>query len=482
MTKVLFNDECKAKLIEGVNLVTDAVQVTYGPNASNVCIKTPSSVKITKDGATTCKAVTHDDPYVQMGIDLVRDISVKTASNVGDGSSTVCILTRAIVEKFKNYKNPIQLKEELQRECSIVKKELDKFKIVSTTTEDFKKVATLAANGDTTIGGVIATAFEKAGKEGIVQFTESEDVNDRVEVSDGFRIDSGYASPYFVNTPKGECILEDVLVHISDTKMEEVKEVTAIAEKALSMKKSLLLIAPGFDSEITVFLSSNLNLLKSCTVLSPNYRSYRTTLIDDIRALLGESSSCKKVTISRDHTTFTGYDSNEDLVNSKVENLREILKENSLSEIEMDFHKKRLANFTASIATIYVGGFSKVERGERYDRFEDAILATRAAIESGLLPGGGVALYEAAHNPAIKFLFDVLVTPFFLLNKENYRCDTPIKTWEGKNLKTGDIGNLYDMGIVEPYLVVVSALENAVSMGGSILTCECAILNNEIYE
>jgi chaperonin GroEL len=210
-----------------------------------------------------------------------------------------------------------------------------------------------------------------------VQFTESEEVNDRVEVSEGFRIDSGYASPYFVNTPKGECVLEDVLVHISDTKMEEVKEVTAIAEKALKMKKALLLIAPGFDSEITIFLSSNLNILKSCTVLSPNYRTYRTTLIEDVRALLGDSSMCKKVTISRDHTTFTGYDSNEELVNSKVENLREILKENSLSEIEMDFHKKRLANFTASIATIYVGGFSEVERGERYDRFEDAILDLR---------------------------------------------------------------------------------------------------------
>ena len=208
-----------------------------------------------------------------------------------------------------------------------------------------------------------------------------------------------------------------------------------------------------------------------------------TKIDEEMGGLIYEAIGAgKKVTISRDHTTFTGYDSNEDLVNSKVENLREILKENSLSEIEMDFHKKRLANFTASIATIYVGGFSKVERGERYDRFEDAILATRAAIESGLLPGGGVALYEAAHNPEIKFLFDVLVTPFFLLNKENYRCDTPIKTWEGKNLKTGDIGNLYDMGIVEPYLVVVSALENAVSMGGSILTCECAILNNEVYE
>ena len=481
MTKVLFNGDCKAKLIEGVNLVTDAVQVTYGPNASNVCIKTPSSVKITKDGATTCRAVSHVDEYVQMGIDLVKDISVKTASSVGDGSSTVCILTRAIVETFKNYLNPIQLKNELQKECSIVKDFLNSIKITSTTVEDFKKVATLAANGDTAIGSIIAEAFEKAGKEGLVQFTESEDVNDRVEVSEGFRIDSGYASPYFVNTPKGECVLEDVLVHISDTKMEEVKEVTAIAEKALSMKKSLLLIAPGFDSEITIFLSSNLNLLKSCTVLSPNYKTYRTTLINDVKALLGDSSMCKKVTISRNHTTFTGYDSNEELVNSKVENLREILKENSLSEIEMDFHKKRLANFTASIATIYVGGFSQVERGERYDRFEDAILATRAAIDSGLLPGGGVALYEASRLPGLKFLPSILKTPFSLLNKTDYRVD-PIKTWEGKNLKTGELGNLYDMGIVEPYLVVVSALENAVSMGGSILTCECAILNNEIYE
>jgi chaperonin GroEL len=247
------------------------------------------------------------------------------------------------------------------------------------------------------------------------------------------------------------------------------------------MKKSLLLIAPGFDSEITIFLSSNLNVLKSCTVISPNYRSYRTTLVEDVKALLGESSICKKVVMTRDHTTFTGYESNVELVNSRVENLREILKENSLSEIEMDFHKKRLANFTASIATIYIGGFSEVERGERYDRFEDAILATRAAIKSGLLPGGGVALYEASSITGLKFLPKVLKTPYFLLNSSDYR-DASIKIWEGKNLKTGEIGDLYDMGIVEPYLVVLSALENAVSMGGSILTCECAILNNVIYE
>lgn len=482
MEKVLFNDECKAKLIQGVNLVTDAVEITYGPNASNVCIKNPSSVKVTKDGATTCRAVSHNDPYVQMGIDLVRNISVKTASEVGDGSSTVCILTRAIVEKFKDYQNPIALKEELQKECSIIVKHLKQWRKISTTKEDLVKVATLAANGDTVIGNLIAEAYDKVGKEGIVQFTESEEVKDRIEISEGFRIDSGYASPYFINNAKGECVLENVYVHISDTKMEELKEVIAIAEKAMQNKKSLLLIAPGFDSEITIFLSSNLNLLKSCTVISPNYRTYRTKLVEDIKDLLGESSCCKKVTINKNTTTFSGYTSYTDKIESKVKELREILKEGTMSQLELDFHRKRLANFTAAIATIYVGGYSEVERGERYDRFEDAILATKASLTEGLLPGGGNALHEASQIHGLKYLPSILNVPYKILHGDSYVSPEIKKIWEGKDLKTHQYGDLYELGVVEPFLMVKTVLENAVTTGSIILTCKCAILNNEEYE
>ena len=211
-------------------------------------------------------------------------------------------------------------------------------------------------------------AFNRVGKDGLVQFVESEDVNDVVEYTEGFRIESGFSSPYFVNTFKGTCELEDVMIYISDTKMSEVKKVQEIAGRALVANKSLLLIAPDFDSEIIIFLSRNLydkegnDKLKSCTVKSPDTRSYREMIMEDIKVLLGDDLHCDKVIITQDNTTFIGYNSNKDKLESRVKSIRETINECALSEYEMEFHKKRLANFTSGIATIHVGGYSQVEK------------------------------------------------------------------------------------------------------------------------
>ena len=478
---VKFGDKGREKVIQGVNLIADAVEKTFGPNGKNVCIKYPNGVKITKDGATVASAVNDGDPYVSMGIEIMRDISVKTAETIGDGSTTSLVLSRALVNKYKDHENPIELSRQLNEDCQNVINWLKQYKKEVTTKEDLLKVATLSANNDPALGSLVAEAFNKVGKEGLVQFIESEDVTDRVEYTEGFRIESGFSSPYFVNTFKGTCELENVMVYISDTKMSEAKKVQELAGRALVANKSLLLIAPDFDSEIIIFLSRNLydkegnDKLKSCTVKSPDTRSFRDTLMEDVKILIGEDMHCDKVIITQDNTTFIGYNSDKDKLNARIESIRGIINENSLPEMEMEFHRKRLANFTSGIATIFVGGYSQVEIKEKRDRVEDAVMATRAAMLSGILPGSG-SIWRVPKKVA-GGLYDVLQIPFSLLsNGEPLNIDNTF--WNGWNFKTKHYGNLYEMGIIEPFSVTENCLLNAVSTASLILTCDCLILKN----
>ena len=459
---VKFGKDCREKLIEGVNLTADAVEVTFGPEGRNSIIAIGPDVKITKDGYHTAMMINDRDPYVTMGIKLVQDTCKKTAKDAGDGSSTTAILMREIVNSYKDTENPIRvargLKEWTGKALDYIKNNLTK---PVTTKEEIFNVASLSANNDPIIGELIAEAFNKVGKDGIVTFEESEDVKDRIDYSEGFRIENGYSSPYFINSAKGICELEDVRVFISETKMDEVKPVIAMAEQAVKDKKSLLLIAPEFDSEILVFLSSNLNLLKSCTVISPAHRNYRNILIEDMRALLGSSMECKKVIITKDTTTFLGCESDKEKVDNIVKEVRATIEAGKLNDFDLNFHKKRLANFTAGIATIYVGGYSQVEVRERYDRIEDAVCATQAAMEEGIVTGGGITLLKASENlfelcdeTQSKFL-DILKTPNRLLGVSNV-----------------------DETVIEPFLVTKISLENAVSTASMILTADVAIIGN----
>lgn len=461
---VKFGSDCREKIIAGVNLCADAVAVTYGPAGKNALIKTAEGIKITKDGYHTAMMVNDPDPYISMGIEVIQNICKKTAKDIGDGSSTSAILARELINKYKDTTDPIQTSRKLQQYVSEVIEELRLNKKEAVGIDDLTKVATVSANNDIVIGKLVAETFDKVGKDGIVTFEESEDVKDRVDYSEGFRIDNGYSSPYFINTPKGNCELENVMVYISDTKMDEVNRVVELADNAVRSKKSLLLIAPEFDSEILVFLSQNLELLKSCTVISPNHRNFREIMLQDMRVLLGSTSCCKKVIITKNNTTFLGCNSDVDKVKERVQNIRELLLEGTLNEYDLSFHKKRLANFTSGIATIYVGGYSQVEMKERYDRVEDAVYATQAAMTDGVLPGGGKALAEVfdMRNMDIDFadFLDLLKAPQRILKTEN---------------KTSE--DMYNSGVIEPFLVVKTVLENAVSTASLVLTADVAILN-----
>lgn len=461
---VKFAEEARKKIIEGVNLIVDAIQVSFGPNGYQVAIK-DSGVKITKDGATIATAVNHPDPYIQIGIDLIREISRKTAEDVGDGSSTVTILAREIIEQFKFCEDPINTFRVLQNYVDEVLTWLNSKKIEISSEDDLIKVATLSANNDQQIGKIIAEAFYKVGKNGMVTFEESEDISDHIEYTEGFRIDTGYSSPYFVNTPKGTCELENVYVHVSDTKMEEVKEVIALADKAMTMHKSLLLIAPDFESEIYIFLKANLDLLKSCTIIAPNFRNYRQTMMDDIRDVIGDSLTCQKVICDSKHTTFIGCDSNKTKIASKLEFLNKTIEEETVNPFDLEFAKKRRANFTSGIATIKVGGWTQTEIKSKMDLYEDAINSTHQALLGGILPGGGIALAEVTKQ----FVIPEVISSFFnVLLKPSQILHTDSETWS----------SMLNKGIIEPFNTCKTTLENSVSIAGQILSCNCAIINN----
>lgn len=486
---VKFGKDCRDKIIEGINLAANAVACTFGPNGKNAIVRDNSGLLITKDGYHTAMCVNDPDPYVSMGIDIIQDICKKTAYDVGDGTSSSAILAAKLINTFKDYENPIAVMRELKEKVAQVIDSIEGTAIPCETKNNFFKVAKVSANGDEDIAMLVADAFDQVGKDGIVMFEESEAVKDTVEYSQGFRIESGYASPYYINTGKKTCELENVLVYISDTKIEEVKMVLELAKKARDNKQSLLLIAPEYDSEIHVFLNQNKSQLQSCAVYSPNRGVYRQMMLDDLKEIFNTTKIIKKVIVTNKTTTFVDeFDISEDT----LAKTREFLANPQLPELDRKFHEKRLANFTGKLATIYVGGFSKLEMKERFDRIEDAVCAVRAAREGGMVIGGGLALYNAvtpveSDNESFEFdddgntvkqfsedFISVMQYPSQLLGTQD---DYQIYTQCGRHPNKFIGASLMNQGVYEPFLVVKTVLENAISTAALVLTTDVAILN-----
>jgi len=483
MTNILFNDDAKNSLIEGVNLIGNAVKTTFGPNGKNVIIKGTSGLYITKDGATVAKYVASDNPFIDSGVELIKGIATKTATDVGDGTTTASIIAQALVNSLKDCKdNPITVARVLDLEVKEVVSYLEKNKKTIDNLEDLIKVATVSTNNDEELGKLVAETYFKVTKDGVVNVEDSQDVNNSVSFSQGTKVESGYLSPFFINSPKGICELENTYVAIFRSPLNDVKEITPACEKAIKLKKSLLIIAPKIDSTIvrTLVINKDSGNLKSCCIPCPGHGIYRDNLLNDIENILGEDMFCDKVIVSKDTTTIIGGRSNQEAIDLEIENLKETVSSKTLSEFEINFAKKRLANYIGGIATIHVGGYSQVEIQEKKDRLDDAICAVKAAMSEGILPGGGIALYNASSISTLKYLKQVLVTPFNLLLASS-EINKPLvwgTHWSGVNFKTQQVGDMYEMGIVDPFLVTKIALENAVSVASLILTNGCAIITN----
>jgi chaperonin GroEL len=486
MENILFNENAQSALIKGVNLIGEAVSTTFGPNGRNVIIKGSSNIYITKDGATVARYVEDNNPFVNAGIDLIKGIATKTATDVGDGTTTATILAQSLINSLKGKKeNPITISRELEKEVKTVIEYLEKNKKTITSVEDLIKVATISTNNDVELGKLIAETYFKVTKDGVVNVEDSQDANNSVVFSQGIKLETGYNSPYFINTNKNTCELENVIVGIFRIPLTEIKEIDEICGKAIRDKKSLLLIAPKIDSTIlrTLIQNNSSGNLKSCYIPSPGHGIYRETLLCDIENIMGETMLCDKVIVSKDNTILIGTNNkNQEIIDANVDNIKKTIS-NSNVEFDINFNRKRLANYIGGIATIFVGGFSQIEIQEKKDRIEDALCAVKAAMNEGILPGGGMALLRASLKLELKYLTEILKKPNQLLqigvdiSEENSWLDLS-NFWEGINLKTSEKGNMYEMGIVDPFLVTKIALENAVSVASLILTNGCAIITN----
>jgi len=483
MNKVLFNDDAKNALIDGVNLIGRAVATTFGPNGKNVIIQGNSGIYITKDGATAARFMKNDDPAINAGVELIKKIATKTATDVGDGTTTATILATELINNLQNNKeNPIKVNKILNKEVEKVVEYLSENKKVISELNDLIKVATISTNNDEILGRLVAETYYNVTKDGIINVCESQDIKDSVVYSKGIKLESGFTSAHFVNTQKGTCELNNVLVGIFRTPINELKEITDICEKAIKEKLALLIIAPKIDSSIlrTLLLNNASGNLYSCCVSSPNHGVFRETMLSDVENILGDTMICEKIIVSKDTSFIVGGTPNKYIIDNKINEIKNTLELKAVSDFELEFARKRLANYVGGIATILVGGYSDVEIKEKKDRLDDAVCSVKAAMSDGILPGGGVALARACANLELVYLKDVLLKPIYLLNETSEGLldfNNDDNFWIGKDFKTNKKGNMYDMGIVDPFLVTKIALENAISVASLILTNGCTIIN-----
>ena len=396
---------------------------------------------------------------------------------VTHNTTSATVLAKSIVNGLKN--NPdhsITINRILQEDVKKVLDLLEKQKISIESKEDLIKVATMSVNGDTELGELIGATYHTVGKDGVVLVEESSETDTSVDITNGVKFEGGYHSPYFINNLKNECVLENVSVVCYEKKITTMKDIEKDCIEAINNNKALLIIAPHVESSVMMTLLRNRDAgkLQSCCVKTPGQGIFRTMLLEDIKAIKNVS----KIIAGREEVVIIG-EIEEKVKEIEIEKIRKILSNKDLSEFEIKFHKRRLANYLGGIATIFIGGYSSIEIKEKKDRVDDAIAAVKAAYDGGVLPGGGISLFKASNTLDLLYLKTILQEPIKVLSKNANTDieDIPSDFWMGKNFRTGVVGNMYEMGIIDPYLVTKISLENAVNAASLVLTSGCSIIS-----
>ena len=522
--EILFNIEARDQLKKGVDALANAVKVTLGPKGRNVIIeKKFGAPHITKDGVTVAKEIELTDAYQNTGAQLVKEVASKTGDDAGDGTTTATVLAQAIVnEGLKNVTagaSPMDIKRGIDK---AVAKVVEAIKAQSETVGDdydkIEQVATISANNDPVIGKLIADAMRKVSKDGVITIEEAKGTETTIEVVEGMQFDRGYLSPYFVtNTEKMECEMEKPYILIYDKKISNLKDFLPILEPAVQTGRPLLVIAEDVDSEaLTTLVVNRLrSQLKICAVKAPGFGDRRKEMLEDIAILTGgiviseekgltlEQATLEmlgtadKVTVSKDNTTIVNGAGNKEAI---VERCNQIKAQIVATKSDYDREKlqERLAKMSGGVAVLYVGAASEVEMKEKKDRVDDALRATRAAIEEGIIPGGGVGYIRAidslegmkGDNPdettGVEIIKRAIEEPLrqIVANAGKEGAVVVAKVREAK----GDFGynarmdiyeNLYAAGVVDPAKVARVALENAASIAGMFLTTECVIVEKK---
>ena len=526
MSKIIkFGPEGREKLVKGIDTLADAVVSTLGPNGRNVVIeKEHGQVQSTKDGVTVAKHISLKDPIENLGVNLVRDASIKTADNAGDGTTTSTLLAREMIKgglsHLNNGANAVEIKREIDRSVEKVIKVLKNDISEDISSEgQLKQVATVSANNDEEIGKLISTALEKVGDEGIVHIEESKSGETYLETVEGMQFDRGFKSPYFVtdnNTMTST--LSDVSVLVADHKFTNVKELLPILEGVAKQAKSLLIIAEEIDHEAlaTLIVNKQRGTLNVCAVKAPDFGDRRKLILEDIAIMTGgvvfDKSKGMKLdkfswdwfgeartaTIGKDKTTIIDGKGDEEAINKRIEELAHQV-EGSESEFEREQLQSRLAKMCGGVSIIHVGGRNETEMNEKKDRVDDALHATKAAIEEGIVPGGGTALLYAREvlpfstkcedNIGADIVYNACGKPFeqILINAGHESVEAQMigkyelvknkDNWKGYNIKKRTIVNMKKEGIIDPTKVTRVALENAAAVAGTVLLTECIVVN-----
>ncbi|RXR23892.1 MULTISPECIES: chaperonin GroEL [Flavobacterium] len=518
---IKFDIEARDGLKRGVDALANAVKVTLGPKGRNVIIsKSFGGPTVTKDGVSVAKEVELKDALENMGAQMVKEVASKTNDLAGDGTTTATVLAQAIVkEGLKNVAagaNPMDLKRGIDKAVESIVADLGKqSQEVGSSSEKIKQVASISANNDDVIGDLIATAFSKVGKEGVITVEEAKGTDTYVDVVEGMQFDRGYLSPYFVtNAEKMEVDLDRPYILLYDKKVSSLKELLPILEPVAQSGKPLLIIAEDVDGEAlsTLVVNKLRGALKIAAVKAPGFGDRRKAMLEDIAILTGGTviaeesgftlenatlemlGTAEKVTIDKDNTTLVNGAGNADMIKNRVNQIKAQI-ETTTSDYDREKLQERLAKLAGGVAVLYVGAASEVEMKEKKDRVDDALHATRAAVEEGIVAGGGVALLRAKAALAnlkpdnadeatgIQIVSRAVEAPLRTI-VENAGLEGSVvvaKVAEGKgdfgyNAKTDEYVDMLKAGIIDPKKVTRVALENAASVAGMILTTECALV------
>lgn len=522
---IIFNTEAREQLRQGVNALADAVKVTLGPKGRNVIIdKKFGAPHITKDGVSVAKEVELEDPIQNMGAQLVKEVASKTNDQAGDGTTTATVLAQSIVNTgIKNVTagaNPMDLKRGIDKAVAAVVADLKaRSREIGEGKEKVEQVASISANNDKFIGQMIAEAMDKVKKEGVITIEEAKGLDTIVKVVEGMQFDRGYLSPYFVtNTEKMEATYENPFILIYDKKISNLKEFLPILEKTVQTGRGLLIISEDIEGEALATLVVNRlrGSLKIVAVKAPGFGDRRKEMLEDIAVLTGGVviseekgykledadlsmlGSAQKITVDKDNTTIVSGAGEKAAIEARVNQIRAQI-EKTTSDYDREKLQERLAKLAGGVAVIYVGAASEVEMKEKKDRFDDALHATRAALEEGIIPGGGVAFIRAIsaldnlkgenedEQTGIQIVRRALEEPLRQI-VENAGMEGSVvvnkvkelKGDEGFNARTEVFEDLHKAGVIDPTKVARVAIENAASIASMILTTECVL--SEIKE
>ncbi|TEU30424.1 chaperonin GroEL [Alkanindiges illinoisensis] len=516
---VKFGESARSKMIAGVNILADAVKVTLGPKGRNVVIdRSFGSPHITKDGVTVAKEITLKDKFENMGAQLVREVASKTADIAGDGTTTATVLAQAILnEGIKSVAagmNPMDLKRGIDKATRAAVQEIHNIATPASDTKAIAQVGAISANSDQTIGDLIAQAMEKVGKEGVITVEEGSGFEDTLDVVEGMQFDRGYVSPYFANKPDTlTAELDNPFILLVDKKISNIRELIPTLEAVAKSGKPLLLIAEDVEGEAlaTLVVNNMRGIIKVCAVKAPGFGDRRKAMLQDIAILTGATviseevglnlegatlqdlGTARKVTVGKENTVIVDGAGQKDEIDARVSTIRKQIEE-ATSDYDREKLQERVAKLAGGVAVIKVGAATEVEMKEKKDRVDDALHATRAAVEEGVVAGGGVALVRVIRalegltganedqTAGINILRRAIEAPLRQIvtnaGEEASVVVNAVKNGEGNygyNAATGEYGDMIELGILDPAKVTRSALEHAASVAGLMLTTEAMI-------